>query len=296
MDIFEKRSGVFAILKPTNRAARDAFDAVTKRKINDKSWNPTARKNIAVDDEPIQVSTYSSGAESDGGTGPSKTLRPVLKGCYTLDLDLPPSQPDKGWLIGGGRFSGSELSPEILLTERKLHDRVSSRHARLAHNFSSGALVITVSDSSAVWINGQELLDRQLLIHGRTTSLGFGDLMYTLEIRKYDVDKAYRSHLNEYKQAQGIADDDYPSVLLATPAESDLVNEKYVLKNAVGEGGTSVVYAALDRRNGNVVAVKKVRRSKNYAQSIEDERELANYLGEHVSGRNVACLPFAHIR
>lgn len=63
----------------------------------------------------------------------------------------------------------------------------------------------------------------QHVIHGRTTSLEFGALKYSLEVRKYDTDEDYRSHLNFYKKNYGIVDDDYPWNLLATPADSDLV-------------------------------------------------------------------------
>ena len=107
----------------------------------------------------VQVSTYSNASESDGGTGPPKKLRPVMKGCYTFDFAEAPRQPSQGWLLGGGKFSGGNDPPDILLTEKKKKARVSSRHARLTHNFTSGALIITASDNdnNAVTINGTEV-------------------------------------------------------------------------------------------------------------------------------------------
>ncbi len=283
MEHFGKSASIFAILKPANNAPRDAFSQVAQKKLDDKDWNPIARQNIKADKQPTQVSTYSNSSESDGGTGPSRTLRPVLTGYYTVDLAKPPRQPDKGWLIGGGKFSGGEERPEILLTERKKHDGVSSRHARLAHNFASGALVITTSDNNVVWINGYEVADNQRVIHGRTTSLEFGSLKYILEVRGYDADEDYRDHLSSYMRKHGLGDDDYPSILLATPADSDLVTKRYVMKNPVGEVATSVVYAAYDRRNGDAVAIKKMRRTARNASSILRDIEIAFYIGEHVS-------------
>ena len=283
MENFEECADIFAILSPTNNAARDCFSQVAQKKLENEKWNPSARKNIKANKLPVQVSTYTNDSESDGGTEPSKTFRPVLKGCYTFNLAEAPRQPSKGWLIGGGKFSEGDESPDILLTERKTKFRVSSRHARLAHNFASGALVITVSDSSPVAINGYEVVDAQHVIHGRTTSLEFGDLKYSLEIRKYDTDEDYRSHLSFYKQKYGIMDDDYPWNLLATPADSDLVTQNYVLKNPVGEGSTCVVYAAHNRSNGNAVAVKKVRRTKTNAGLIKQDINISKRIGSHVS-------------
>lgn len=283
MENFEKCADIFAILTPVNNAARDCFSQVAQKKVDDEKWNPSARMNIKANELPVQVSTYTSGSESNGDSEPLKTFRPVLKGCYTFNFVEAPRQPSKGWLIGGGKFSEDDESPDILLTERKKIFGVSSRHARLAHNFTSGALVMMVSDSSPVSINGHEVIDAQHVIHGRTTSLEFGALKYSLEIRKYDTDEDYRSHLRYYKNKHGIADDDYPLNLLATPADSDLVTQKYVLKNPIGDGSTCVVYAAYDRRNGTAVAVKKIRRTKINAKHVEQDIYISKHIGFHVS-------------
>lgn len=284
MDFSYLPPSVFAILTPANKAAKDSFDRVAKKMLDDQDWNPNARQNIAAHKKAIQVlSTYSTASESDGGTGPSGGLFPVLAGYYTFDFTVPPRQPDKGWLIAGGKFSGGDESPEILLTERKKYDSVSSRHARLAHNFASGALVITASDNNVVIINGHEVVDKKCVIHGTTTSLEFGQLKYRLEVRRYGKDADFREQLTLYKRDHAIADDDYPSNLLATPADSDLVTQNYVMKNPVGDGAMSVVYAAINKRNGQAVAIKKIRRTKRNAIAISRDIQIGKYIGEHVS-------------
>ena len=295
MEEFEKSPTIFATLTPANRPAIDAFSQVAQKMLGDKTWNPVARHNIEANNEPVQVSTCSSAYESDGGTGPSKTKRPVLKGYYALDLAKPPTQPTQGWLIGGGRFTGDNLSPDILLTERKSYDRVSSRHARLAHNFASGALVISALNNSVVWINGHQVVNDQRAIHGRTTSLEFGDLKYMLEVRKYDEDDDFRDHLTGYKQTHGIKESDYPLYLLATPSDSDLVTKNYVLKNIVGRGSTCTVYAAYDRRDGSAVAIKKVQRSPKNAEAIKRDVEISSFLGDHVGSTMTMRQPLADI-
>ena len=118
MDPCDTAVSVFAILIPANNAARDSFSEVAQ-KLGDKDWNPGARKNINASKEPIQVSTYSNASESDGGTGPPAKLRPVLTGFYTFDLENAPRQPEKGWLIGGGKFSGTYIFGSQLPCPRK---------------------------------------------------------------------------------------------------------------------------------------------------------------------------------
>ena len=288
MENFEKSPSIFAVMVPANNAARASFSQVAQKMLEDKDWNPTARQNIQANADSIQVSHDSSVSESDGGNATPKTSSPVSVGCYTFDFVKPPEEPGNGWLIGGGKFSESDLRPEILLTERRKHDRVSSRHARLSHNFKSGALLISASENSAVLVDGYRLINGHRVIHGITTSLEFGELSYTLEIRKYEADEDFRNHLRIYKQQNNIAVADYPQILLATPAESDFINENYVLKNPVGNGATSVVYAAFDRRNGDAVAIKKIRRTNDNAPHIQQDLIIADHIGKHVGTSIVA--------
>ena len=285
MEIFEESETVFAILIPANDTARDSFSQLAFKKQENKNWNPYARRNIKVDKEPAFVSSYADESESDGGTGPLRNMRPVFKGSYIFDFSNGPRLPGKGWIIGGGKFSEGDDPPDILLTERKKNDRVSSRHARLSHNFASGALIITASDNNnnGVTINGHEVVNDQFVIHGRTTSLKFGKLEYTLEVRPYDTDEDYRNQLRFYKQIHGLEHDDYPSCLLATPADSDFVTEKYIMKNPVGDGATSVVYGAIERKTGAAVAIKKVKRTARNSQAVARDIEIAEWIGEHVS-------------
>ena len=273
-------------MTPANNAARDAFSQVAQKMREDKGWNPNARRNIDAKDQPVQVSTYGDESESDSGTGPSRTLRPVLKGCYTFDLDVPPKSPELGWIIGGGKFGKDDSSPEILLTEKKTKAGVSARHAMLAHNFSSGALLIYALDSKVIRVDGREVVDDQCVIHRRTTCLTFGCLEYTLEVRKYHTDNHYRFHLRIYKATHALPDDEYPTNIRATPADSDLVTERYVLRNAIGRGSTCVVYAGHKRSNGDAVAVKKVMRTETNAEFIARDVYISRYIGEHV-GKSV---------
>ena len=282
MDNFKKSPALFAILTPENNAARDAFSQVAQKMREDQGWNPIARQNIDVNEHPVQVSTYGDESESDSGTGPSKTLRPVFGGCYTFDLKVPPKAPALGWMIGGGKFGKDNESPEILLTERKTKDRISTKHAKLAHNFASGALVLSALDTKFIRVDGQELVDGQCLIHKRTTSLIFGDLMYSLELRSYLSEEHYRGHLRGYKETHGLPDDEYPSNIRATTAACDLVTERYVLRNAIGRGATSVVYSGHKRSNGDAVVVKKIMRSKMNAGFIARDVDISKYIGEHV--------------
>lgn len=149
---------------------------------------------------------------------------------------MAPRDPQQGWVLGGGKFVPGDERPELVLTERKTQDCVHSRHARLSHNYSSGALVLHLSDQSLAVVDGKDVGD-SVVIWSIETSISFGTMSYRLQL-----DDAYngihRNRLKQYKQTYGLGMNSYPITLLSTPAESDYIKKTMSSKTLLAMGAS----------------------------------------------------------
>ncbi len=207
----------------------------------------------------------------------SKTLFPT---AY-LSTVLLIAESYIGWMIGGGKFSECEDYPDILLTERKQSDGVRRQHASLAHNYTSGAFLISALGEPVILDGTESFRDGQRLIHKRRTSIEIGNLRYILELEPIS-DQDYRTLLTSYQNEHALGTTDYPSNLTATPSEWDHVFEEYVTKNPIGSGVTGLVSAALSRKSGDAVAIKTFRRYTDRDDAhLEADWKMAETIGWH---------------
>ena len=58
---------------------------------------------------------YTSDSESENGSAPVPVASTIWKGQYCLAFDIPPANPRRGWIVGGGSFG----TTEIVLTEKR---------------------------------------------------------------------------------------------------------------------------------------------------------------------------------
>lgn len=270
----------FARLIPADRAAMIAFDHVASKMKADPAWNRHARKYMSIYPEKTVFEFVGSDSESESGLGPQAQRRLIWRGFYRFDLDTPPQDPRCGWLLGGGKFASSDESPELVLTERKAHDLMFGRHARLFHNYSSGALVLGLGDRSFAVVDGKVVRD-SIAIWSINTRITLGTLTYKLQLDGAP-EAVHRARLIRYQHTHGLEAEDLPVSLLSTPAESDFIHKDYVIKNAVGHGGSSTVFAGEHIKTGAVVAIKRITRNHSNAGQIQQEIEMATILGRHV--------------
>lgn len=272
----------FARLFPADRPAHLAFDRIASKVKAEAGWNQHARKYMEIYDEKIDIEYVLSESESDGGSGPKPQKRSIWWGCYRLDFDLPPRDPHQGWVLGGGKFASDEESPELVLTERKALDCVHNRHARLSHNYSSGALLLQLGDNSLAMVDGKEVRD-SIVIWSVDTLITFGTMSYKLQLDRADND-IHRLRLRLYQQAHNMRMQNYPVNLLSTPADSDYILKNYVVKNPVayGNSSTTSTFAAVHLKTSAVVAIKRIIINQYTAGDTLRETEMATVLGRHV--------------
>ena len=240
----------FARLFPADRPAHLAFDRIASKLKAEPGWNQHARKYMLIDDGKTDIEYVTREKESESESE-------------------------------GGKFAPGDKSPELVLTERKAQDSVHGRHARLSHNYSSGALLLHVVDKSLASVDGKEVRD-SIMIWSSETLITFGTLSYRIQLDGA-ADSVHRRRLNFYQQIHGLGAQNYPVTLVSTPATSNYVHKDYLIKNPVGHEGSSTVFAAMHLKTGAVVAIKRIVRHHRNANLIEREIQMANILGRHVS-------------
>jgi len=175
----------------------------------------------------------------------------------------------------------SDDCPDFLLTERKQSAGVQPHHASLAHNYTSGAFLITALGGPVIIDSTESVQDSQRLIYKRRTSIEIGNLKYILEMEPIS-DQNYRRLLTSYRNEHSLGTGDYPSNLMATASEWDHVLEEYVIKNPVGYGVTGLVSAGLNRKTGDAVAIKTFRRYSDRDDAhLEADWKMAETIGWH---------------
>lgn len=272
----------FARLFPADRPANLAFDRIATKVKTKEGWNRHARKYMEIYDKKIEIEYALSESESENGSGPKRQKRSIWRGCYQLDFDLPPRDPDQGWVLGGGKFGSDEESPDLVLTERKALDCVHDHHARLSHSYSSGALLLQLEDNSSAIVDGKEVRN-SIVMWSMDTLITFGTLSYKLILDRAD-NNIHRHRLGLYQQTHNLGMQIYPVNLLSTPADSDYILKNYVVKNPVTYGNslTTSTFAAVHLKTSAVVAIKRIIVNRNTAGDTLRETEMATFLDRHV--------------
>ena len=271
----------FARLIPADRPAKIAFDQIASKMKADPDWNQHARKYVVI--YPQQSSfeyVDSEGSEGEDGSGLQPQERMIWRGFYRLAFDIPPRDVRLGWLLGGGKFALGDESPELVLTEKKEHNCILGRHARLVHDYSSGALVLKIAAQGSAFVDGKEVRD-SIVIWSVNTLITLGTLSYNLQLDGA-ADIAHRGRLGLYQQAHGLVLKTYPMSLLSTPAPTDYIHKDYLIKNPVGYGDCSTVFAGMHIKTSAVVAIKRIARGDGNADEVEQEVQISAYLGVHV--------------
>lgn len=280
-----------ARLTPSNNAAKEAFDRIASYSTgvakDGKRWNPHAVKHIVVDQ--WEEETYIGDNDNNDNdlrrtecvrqkvTLAAKEKRQTWTGYYQLDFDSAPRLPDWGWTIGSWDPGDPRASADIVLTDR-MDDAISTQHARLFHNFDSGAFVLGVRKATKVVVDATEEMRGLWVIHKQKTSIEIEGFQYFLEVEAIR-EQDYRTFLDAYQKDNGLKVVSYPRTLVATRSDLDQSSSDYVMKNLVAQGGTCAVYAGYGRRDGRAVAIKKFKRNYSNAAHVDRDKEVARKTG-----------------
>lgn len=232
----------FARLVPANDAAKQAFHAVA-----------LGLRGHRTRTAPFHAAKYMC-VELFRENG-------LWTGYFILYFIVPPADPHIGWVLGEGNLSNDIDTIDILIGPgRTPEDPSRSSLAALTFEQKSGTLTIVAPDDVTVTLDSfEEIRGCKRCLHKSVTSIEINRKQYKLELRTIQ-DRICRSYLNDYRDLNTQFPEEIPSSLALVPSQTDNLIDRFVVKNAIGEGSTCTVYAGYDRTTGQAVAVKRYNR------------------------------------
>ena len=282
--------GDFARLIPRSAIARQSFNCLVRRIIDDASYLPHSRRFIHFEDAMSREEEDSS----DASFFQPPDINAVC-GYYRLDMSLPPNNLHLGWIIGSGRPDLPEDEVDFVLTAETNQHNVRGRHCRLQRDLQTGVLLI-ISDGRSLILDGKDVLRRNLqktvgieriqpeheyqrALYTQT-GIMIGDLSYLLEFTLLR-EEVQQKQLQEARAAMGI--EAPPSMLLSpTPLKNTYEYFGYVVYPVTHGGVSSTVAFAYSKATGKPVVIKKMKRGPTNYKTIQMEINLLRTLS-HVS-------------
>lgn len=288
--------GDFARLIPDNSSAKVAFSdlaAVIKATPEvERPWRHLIHVNEAQ--ETLETEMEISEVESD-----NEEHRLIWTGHYRFSLTnslLPQQFSRYGWILGGGRKELKDDGVDIMLTLTKAQHRVRGRHARLALNDKSNALLLVVDPQKKVRLNGEPIQNESRVITARRTRLEIGILQYCFEYTGLSHVR-YHDQLEKLRNSN-VLQGTVHKALEATPTEKQIPVDNYIIHPPFAYGSYGVISACVRRTDGAPFAAKRVARTARSQSEIDFEIAMFRAVGGHVrafvsfKSRNITLISY----
>uniref|UniRef100_A0A093V772 Serine/threonine-protein kinase pakH n=1 Tax=Talaromyces marneffei PM1 TaxID=1077442 RepID=A0A093V772_TALMA len=293
---------IFAKLYPNNKLACQCFSDVVGEILLGKYTRQAQFLEYGFEQTTLENAVNFAATPTQDDTGPPEqetetdsdsdleqelTIR-VWTGAYILSLERLPAVPALGWRIG--RFVENVIRETVtrevdLLLCLPNRTFVRGNHARLAFNKISGILSIHSRHRDlcdGITLNGESFSLSSRALHGKSSTLRFGDLEY---IFRYDI--AANSPAERFFQADkkgyfaNILSSPPPlESTSSTPSSEDITIGKWKLHTQLGRGAYGSV-AAASHATGKIVAFKSLLRyDQRSAKAISKEIEMASTITE----------------
>ncbi len=268
---------VFAKIFPEGSDAEQALHLVYKDQISDYH-----RQFIRV---KLKRGKPADASDSDSGSDRSKDQETdMYHGYYELSLDLLPTQIAQGWRLGRGysRTKEEDRAVDILLIGHSHRtEGVAAVHALIQFHPRSGAvMIIGVLDEKPVEYEVADSKKRLILRHGEKhvlcrprNSIKVGKLYYSIVFEAFDNSEEYVRYQTARDLLFNTLGYEKPHrALSAIPRYEDAKKGPVVLHGTMSQGASGWVYAAVNARNGEPLAVKEHRpKNKETARNVMRE-------------------------
>ncbi|KAL9013513.1 MAG: hypothetical protein Q9173_001794 [Seirophora scorigena] len=273
---------VFAKIFPEGSDAEQALHLVYRDQISDYH-----RQLIRV---KLKSGKSADASDSDSGSDRSKDQETeMLYGHYQLSLHPLPRQIAHGWRLGRGysRTKEEDRAVDILLIGPSHRTKgIAAVHALVQYHPRSGVLMIVgVLDEKP---DEYETTGSKLpltLGHGEKhvlylprNRIKLGNLYYNFVFEAFDNHEEYARYQTDRDLLFNSLGYEKPhKALSAIPRYQDAKNGPVVLHGTMSQGASGWVYAAVNARNGEPLAVKEHRpKNKEAARNVMMELEIGS--------------------
>ncbi|MCJ1465106.1 hypothetical protein MMC07_003722 [Pseudocyphellaria aurata] len=273
-------SDVFALLRPVNPPAQEAFQDVVKTVIGHPERYDHVRRSIRLEPERSVRATSVFTEHED-------TIEQEYQwtGTFALSLRARPRDSGEGWTLGTGRGLSASQGVDIMLAPAS-QNSVAGKHALFLFHQDSGRMVllarhkIRLSGADPEFITASET---RLLSHNQYISIGL--CLYNFQYTDFADSQAFRAELSNFmKDHHGSGWAIHRSLSSASVHDQLTIGEFTFSLGAFAKGTFGEVTAGLTQK-GRTVAIKRI--FKPDPKKLAAHEELMSYIGEH---RNVLAL------
>ncbi|MCJ1313872.1 hypothetical protein MMC25_007552 [Agyrium rufum] len=276
---------VFAMLLPVNIQAKLAFNiavneglaqnlsatahgrymCVQGQKSYDRDVSRFLRRSVVQDDDPEEVQSGTSTELDSEREDDKDRYGMIYTGHYTLDLSIPPNEPDNGW-IAGRSSAGVDVEFSIEFNPNPV---IRARHALFNIHVETDQLCILsrVSNSgpSQVSVNGHSISrGTKYALNQALMRIRLGPLEYLFDYTEFGRTIKFSEHLNKYtKKNLGIVSPNFS--LTPTPSGRPWIFGDWTIKKSLWRSKTE--------ENGTE-KIQTLRKLTELAKTEDDEDRL----------------------
>lgn len=304
----------FATLEPANALAKmafsDEYDTILRDQQNntandvlptdcfqvasEQRYDPEVLRYHREMTKQSEADFSESATELDTDTEiDAGDLGTVWTGCYVLQLENAPSQPNMGWIAGKGPYADISLCTKAFAKRHNLNIR--SFHARFNFDVRNGAFFIvsiTSSPLAGLGVNGISVTRQLYVLNQHNMKVRVGLLEYNFKYTEYASSDEFMRRRGEYLITKLRA---LNSVVfdMPTPRRNTRTIGQWTLGDPLGKGNTGRVFLATNTKN-ETVAVKIMELNSTSKRSVDNEiaicRALTALAKNHDNGERIVRL------
>ncbi|RDW59456.1 hypothetical protein BP6252_12543 [Coleophoma cylindrospora] len=241
-----EEQGIFARLRPLNKNARRAFQAL-KAKTQDEDTAEEYKHHRQFIGTDSGVTDKAGSA--DGGQAEDSDH-------YVLSIGLLPEFPTIGWRIGRGRNKLKNLGVDLLIPEG---EGVAGVHARLCWMKGAGGffiVAVNLRNGVDVFLNGEQLRNEQRLIPFQN-GISIGECNFTLDFvqRSHEEEEQFQVELSAFYSK--VMKENAP-LMLPTPSGNEVRLGNWLVRNPIASGGFGRVSIVTHVHTGRAAAAKEL--------------------------------------
>lgn len=196
------QAGIFALLRPLNSHAREAYNATINVLAKDSIKFKHIRQFVSADS--CRARRADSVFTEDGDLDDDDSRMLQWTGAFKFKLDILPYNPTQGWYIGTNRGRALEDRVDILLAPpsgKWTKFRIAGKHARLFIHKDSCRMVLEARHTVTIGRNGASVLNRSMNhVLEQGEMINIGSCVYAFEYASFFTTSGFEAELHQFMQ------------------------------------------------------------------------------------------------